>query len=216
MINHPRTNPKLRAISGSNVRIILASASITRRRLLENAGVLHTVIPSQVDESDIKANLRIEGASGTRIAEVLAEAKAVSVSQKHPGKIVLGADQVLECEGKTIDKPVDAVDAISQLRTLRGKRHQLISSAAIVREGSCTWRAAERANLEIRGDASDSFFTSYLEAAAEDIYNGPGAYRIESLGAQLFSRVDGSHFAVLGLPMMDLLCYLRREGVLAT
>jgi septum formation protein len=107
--------------------IVLASASMTRRMLLEGAGVPHIVEPSRVDEDEIKISLRAERASGTDIAEVLAEAKAMYVSRKHPEKMVLGADQVLECDGETFDKPVDRDDALSQLQTLRGKRHSLIS-----------------------------------------------------------------------------------------
>lgn len=113
--------------------IVLASASMTRRMLLEGAGVPHIVEPSRVDEDEIKISLRAERASGTDIAEVLAEAKAMYVSRKHPEKMVLGADQVLECDGETFDKPVDRDDALSQLQTLRGKRHSLISYAVISR-----------------------------------------------------------------------------------
>ena len=196
--------------------IVLASASMTRRALLEGAGVPHIVEPSRVDEDEIKISLRAERASGTDIAEVLAEAKAMYVSRKHPEKMVLGADQVLECDGETFDKPVDRDDALSQLQTLRGKRHSLISYAVISRGGQRIWQAVDRATLEIRADASDAFFNAYLDAAGDDAFNGPGAYRIESLGAQLFSRVEGSHFTILGLPMMALLDYLRANGVLRT
>lgn len=196
--------------------IVLASASTTRRTLLEGAGVPHIVEPSRVDEDEIKIGLRAEGASGTDIAEVLAEAKAVYVSRKHPERMVLGADQVLECDGATFDKPVDREDALSQLKALRGKPHSLVSYAVIVRGGQRIWQAVDRATLEIRGDASDAFFNAYLDAAGDDAFNGPGGYRIESLGAQLFSRVEGSHFTILGLPMMALLEYLRANGVLKT
>ena len=194
--------------------IVLASASTTRRTLLEGAGVPHIVEPSRVDEDEIKVSLRAEGADGTDIAEVLAEAKAMYVSRKHPERMVLGADQVLECNGATFDKPVDRDYALSQLQTLRGKPHSLISYAVIVRGGQRIWQAVDRATLEIRRDASDTFFNAYLDAAGDDAFNGPGGYRIESLGAQLFSRVDGSHFTILGLPMMALLEYLRANGVL--
>lgn len=196
--------------------IVLASASATRRTLLEGAGVPHIVEPSRVDEDEIKISLRAEGADGTDIAEVLAEAKAMYVSRKHPEKMVLGADQVLECDGATFDKPVDRDDALSQLRALRVRPHSLISYAVIVRGGQRIWQAVDRATLEIRKDASDAFFNAYLDAAGNDAFNGPGGYRIESLGAQLFSRVDGSHFTILGLPMMALLEYLRANGVLKT
>lgn len=196
--------------------IILASASITRRSLLEGAGVPHIVEPSRVDEDEIKISLRAEGADGTAIAEVLAEAKAMYVSRKHPDRMVLGADQVLECDGQTYDKPVDLDDAFSQLQALRGKPHRLISYAVMARGGQRIWQAVDRATLEIRADASDDFLHAYLEAAGDDAFNGPGGYRIESLGVQLFSRIDGSHFTILGLPMLALLDYLRANGVLKT
>tara|TARA_R110002126_G_scaffold5452_6_gene28761 strand:- start:322 stop:966 length:645 start_codon:yes stop_codon:yes gene_type:complete len=196
--------------------IVLASASITRRRLLDGAGVPHIVVPSRVDEDEIKLSLRTGGASGEGIAEVLAEAKAVYVSRKHPELMVLGADQVLECDGETFDKPVARADAMSQLQALRGKRHDLISYAVIVRGGVRIWQAVDRARLEIRADATDEFFAAYLDAAGDDAFNGPGGYRIESLGAQLFARIDGSHFTILGLPMLALLDYLRANGVLET
>ena len=196
--------------------IVLASASITRRRLLEGAGVPHIVEASRVDEDEIKLSMRAEQATGVEIVEVLAEAKAVCVSRKHPASIVLGADQVLESNGTTFDKPVDRADALAQLQSLRGVKHQLISYAVIVRGGARVWQGVDRATLEIRADATDEFFNAYLDAAGNDAFNGPGGYRIESLGAQLFSKVDGSHFTILGLPMLALLDYLRANGVLDT
>ena len=207
---------ELRLIGTPLAQIVLASASITRHRLLDGAGVPHLVEPSRVDEDEIKLSLRAAGATGTEIAEVLAEAKAVYVSRKHADVMVLGADQVLECDGETYDKPVDRADALAQLQALRGKRHELISYAVIVRGGARIWQAVDRAALEIRADASDAFLESYLDAAGRDAFNGPGGYRIESLGAQLFSRIDGSHFTILGLPLLPLLDYLRANGVLNT
>lgn len=205
-----------RLIGSSEVSIVLASASITRRNLLESAGVPHTVEPSRVNEDKIKIDLQANGASGSQIAGVLAKAKAVYVSRKHPDKMVLGGDQVLECNGEIFSKPVDRDDALSQLQVLRGKRHSLISYAVIARGGRRIWRAFDRVTLEVRADASDDFLNAYLDAAGDDAFNGPGGYRIESLGAQLFSSIDGSHFTVLGLPLLPLLDYLRVNGVLKT
>jgi septum formation protein len=176
-----------RFIGPAETSIVLASASKTRRGLLEGAGVPHMVEPSRVD-----------------------------VSRKHPDKMVLGADQVLECDGETFDKPVDWDDALGQLQALRGKRHSLISYAVIARGSQRIWQAVDRATLEVRADASDEFLNAYLDAAGDDAFNGPGGYRIESLGAQLFSHIDGSHFTILGLPMLALLDYLRANGVLKT
>ena len=210
------TSQSLRFVGLCNEPIVLASASITRRRLLERAGVPHIVEPSCVDESKIKISLRDDGATGAEIAEVLAEAKAVQVSCNYLDKIVLGGDQVLECDEQTLDKPVNRADALCQLQMLRGKRHSLISCAVIARGGRRIWRGVDRATLQVRTDASDEFLNAYLDAAGEDVLNGPGGYRIESLGAQLFSHVDGSHFTILGLPMIALLDYLRANGVLRT
>lgn len=211
-----KTSEQLRLIGTPDASIVLASASITRRALLEGAGVPHMVEPSRVDEDEIKISLRAEGATGSEIAEVLAEAKAMYVSRKHPDRMVLGADQVLECAGETYDKPVDRGDAMNQLQALRGKRHSLISYAVMARGSQRIWQAVDRATLEVRTDASDAFLEAYLDAAGDDAFNGPGGYRIESLGAQLFSRIDGSHFTILGLPMLALLDYLRANGVLKT
>jgi septum formation protein len=210
------TLQSLRLIGSAETSIVLASASMTRRALLEGAGVPHMVEPSRVDEDEIKISLRAEGATGTGIAEVLAEAKAMYVSRKHPEQMVLGADQVLECDGATFDKPVDRDDALGQLQALRGKRHSLISYAVMARGSQRIWQAVDRVTLEVRADASDAFLNAYLDAAGDDAFNGPGGYRIESLGAQLFSRIDGSHFTILGLPMLALLDYLRANGVLET
>jgi septum formation protein len=205
-----------RVIGNPTDAIVLASASMTRRRLLEAAGVPHSVEPSRVDEDELKLGLRAEGASGLDIAEVLAEAKAVYVSRKHPGAMVLGADQVLVCDGETYDKPVDRADALGQLRALRGRQHELISSAVMVRDGRRIWQAVDRARLRVRVDASDTFFEDYLDAAGDDAFNGPGGYRVESIGAQLFSSIDGSHYTILGLPLIALLDYLRANGILET
>lgn len=195
--------------------IILASASITRRRLLEGAGVPFVAEPARVDESELKLGLRAEGASAIEIAEVLAEAKAAYISRKLPGPMVLGADQVLECDGIAYDKPVDRADAERQLRELRGKRHQLISYAVIVRGGERIWNAVDTARLQMR-EMSDGFIEAYLDAAGTDAFNGPGGYRVESIGAQLFSSISGSHYTILGLPLMALLDYLRAHRILMT
>ena len=207
---------KPRLIGMPDQIIVLASASMTRRRLLEEAGVPHLVEPSRVDEDELKISLRAEGAAGIEIAEVLAEAKAVYVSRKHPEAMVLGADQVLDCDGEIFDKPLDLADARRQLQALRGRRHNLISYAVVVRGGQRIWQAVDTAKLEVRSDASDTFLDSYLAAAGDDAFNGPAGYRVESLGVQLFSRIDGSHYTILGLPLMALLDYLRANRILDT
>lgn len=210
------TEGSRRVIGNPAMEIVLASASRTRRSLLEGAGIPHIVEPSRVDEDELKIGLRAEGASAVEIAEVLAEAKAIYVSRKHPDAMVLGADQVLALGDETFDKPVDRADALAQLQRLRGQRHELISYAVIVRGGQRIWQAADRAKLTVRADASDRFLDAYLDAAGDDAYNGPGGYRVESLGVQLFAVIDGSHYTILGLPLLALLDYLRANGILET
>ena len=194
--------------------IVLASTSSTRQRLLRAGGVSFVVEAPRVDEREFKLGLEEEGASAARIAEVLAEAKAVGVSRRRPGLTVVGADQVLQCGDRRYDKPVDRADALSQLKALRGLRHELVSCAVAVKDGLRTWHAVDRAQLEMR-HVSDDFLESYLDAIGDDLLNGPGAYRIEGIGVQLFSRIEGSHFTVMGLPMLPLLEYLRQIGILA-
>ncbi len=210
------TDGPFRVIGNPASRIVLASASRTRRSLLEGAGVPHIVEPSRVDEEELKTGLRAEGVSPVEMAEVLSEAKAMYVSRKHPDAMVLGADQILALGEDTFDKPVDREDALSQLQRLRGHKHELISYAVIVRGGQRIWQAVDRAKLVVRADASDAFFDAYLDAAGDDAFNGPGGYRVESLGVQLFSAIDGAHYTILGLPLLALLDYLRANGILET
>jgi septum formation protein len=204
---------RVRTVGAPGSAIVLASGSVTRRRLLEGAGVPFSVEPARVDEDEFKIGLRAEGAKGVEIAEVLAEAKAMYVSRKRPGEMVLGADQVLECDGVTYDKPVDRADALRQLRELRGRKHVLISCAVIVRNGERIWHAVDRATLTMR-TPSDNFLEAYLDAAGTDAFNGPGGYRVESVGAQLFSAISGSHYTILGLPLLQLLDFLRVHRIL--
>lgn len=203
--------PPLLAAGGG--RIVLASASPTRRAMLAAAGVPFDAEPARVDEAELKRGLRGEGAGAVDIAEVLAEAKARYVARRHGGTPVLGADQVLDCDGETFDKPVDRADAVDQLRRLRGRSHELISYAVIVRDGERIWHAVDRARLTMR-DFSDDFVEAYLDAAGSDAFNGPGGYRVESIGAQLFARIEGSHYTILGLPLLALLEYLRVQEIL--
>jgi len=193
--------------------IVLASASRTRRALLDAAGVRFHVEPAWIDEDEIKLSMTAEGGTAANIAETLAEHKARAVSRKFPGVLVLGADQVLDYDGGIMSKPVDRVAAFEQLRALRGADHSLVSCACIVLNGERIWHDLDVAHLRMR-DFSDDFANVYLDAVGDIALEGPGAYRIEGLGAQLFARVTGSHFTILGLPLLPLLDYLRIRGVL--
>ena len=205
--------PVLTGSSGE--RVVLASTSRSRRALLEAGGVPFDVDPALVDEDEVKRSLRAENASATDIAEVLADAKASRVSGRHPGRMVLGADQVLECGGTQYDKPATRMEASAQLKALRGRQHTLVSHAVVRRDGQRLWQASDTALMEMR-DVSDAFIEKYLDAAGGEVLNGPGAYRVEELGVQLFRRVRGDHFTILGLPLLPLLDFLRENRILMT
>jgi len=195
--------------------VVLASASATRRQLLAEAGLCVIVDGAAIDEEEIKAAFRAEGAAASVCAEALAEAKAMRVSSRRPGMLVIGADQILDCDGDWFDKPRDPGAARTQLMALRGRRHGLLTAAAVAKNGALIWHASDRASLTMRR-FSDAFLETYLEASGEDILSSVGAYRLEGLGAQLFERVEGDFFTILGLPLLPLLDFLRSHGVLAT
>lgn len=194
--------------------VVLASASPIRRRLLEAAGVALTIAPARIDEDEIKRSMIAEGADGAAIAEALAELKARAVSRTHPGLLVIGADQVLEHDGTIFSKPTDREAARVQLVALRGGGHMLIDCVCVLRDGERLWHRTESARLRMR-DFSDGFLDAYLDEVGDQAFDGPGAYRLEGLGAQLFDRIDGDYFTILGLPLLALLDYLRVQGVIA-
>ncbi|WP_353858300.1 nucleoside triphosphate pyrophosphatase [Azospirillum formosense] len=201
-------------MSGAVPTVVLASGSRTRAEMLERAGVRVTLAPAAVDEEEIKLAARAEGAPVEDVAEALAELKAQRVTRKHPGALVIGADQMLECEGRWFDKPADRDAARAQLQDLRGKTHRLVSCAVVIRDGERLWHHVDRARLSMR-PFSDAFLESYLNAAGDDVLGSVGAYHLEGLGAQLFHRVDGDFFTILGLPLLPLLGFLRVHGVIA-
>lgn len=181
--------------------------------MLANAGLVFSVEPSAVDEDPIKAAMAGEGAAVDQVAGRLAREKALDVATRSPGDLVIGADQMLECDGRWLDKPADRQQALDHLRSLRGRTHHLVTSAVVVRDGDVLWQHGERADMSMR-DASDAFLDAYLTQIGEDAYRSVGAYQLEGRGAQLFERVTGDFFVVLGLPLLPLLEFLRAEGVL--
>ncbi len=194
-------------------KIILASGSEIRKTLLENAGVSFEVRPARVDEAAIKKSLLAEGAKPHDIADALAEYKAQRVAGKYPSALVIGCDQVLVCDGAVFDKANDLAEAAATLRVLRGKPHQLLSAVVIYDEGKPVWRTVGRAQLIMR-NFSDEFLAGYLERNKDDILSTVGCYMLEAEGVQLFARVQGDYFTVLGFPLLDVLEFLRNRSVL--
>jgi len=192
--------------------LILASASPSRRQLLANAGLRFEIEPSGLDEDEAKRSLLARRASPQEIAEKLAELKALRVSARHPGAYVIGGDSTLACNGRLFDKPPTLEAARKQLQALRGQTHELFSSVVVARGGTRLWHWNERARLTMR-PLTDSFIDAYIATAGEAILSSVGAYQLESLGAHLFSRVDGDYFTILGLPLLPLLSFLTGHGV---
>jgi septum formation protein len=193
--------------------VVLASASPSRRQLLAAAGVRVEVEAPRVDEESVKAALSAEGASVEQAAETLAELKAQRISARRPEALVIGADQMLECGGVWFDKPPDRAHAAGHLRALLGREHRLVCAVCVVHRGARIWHHVDQARLVMR-PLSDDFIEAYLDAAGPSVLSTVGAYRLEDLGAQLFSRVEGDHFTILGLPLLPLLGFLRDRRVL--
>lgn len=194
--------------------VVLASRSEVRRTMLANAGVAVDVDAAAIDEQEVKAALRGDGAGPAEASEALAELKAQRVSRRRHGALVIGADQILECGGTWFDKPSDLAQAATQLRTLSGNTHRLIACCCVVRDGTRLWHHTDRAELTMR-PLSEDFVRDYLSVLGERALASVGAYQLEGLGAQLFSRISGDFFTILGLPLLPLLGFLREQRVLA-
>jgi septum formation protein len=195
--------------------IVLASQSASRRALLAAARVPFEAMSPQVDEEAAKEALRADGLDARALADALAELKALRVSRRIPGALVLGCDQTLALDdGQMIDKAIDRPDAQRILRLLSGRVHHLNSAAVIALNGEVIWRHIERVRMTVR-TLSDAFIANYLDGDWDECQWCVGCYRIEGPGAQLFARVEGSLFAVQGLPLLPLLDFLRVRGVLA-
>lgn len=196
-------------------RLVLASGSAARRGMLEAAGVAFEAIPADVDERGIRDGLLAANPNvpRSRIAEALARAKAERVSADHPGALVIGSDQILAFGAEIFDKPATHDEARASLVKLRGAGHALHSSVALAQNGACTWVATQSAELVMR-NFSDRALDAYLARVGSSILGSVGAYQIEGPAIQLFERVKGCHFTILGMPLLPLLAELRERKVL--
>lgn len=193
--------------------LILASASASRAALLRNAGLAIETLPAGVDEESVKQSVREAGGAAAAAAGTLAEIKARRISQKRPEAFVIGADQMLECGGHWLDKPADMAEARSQLLRLRGRAHTLVTAAVVAQGDAIIWSHTDTATLTMR-PFSDAFLETYLAQAGSGVTETVGCYRLEGVGIQLFSRIDGDFFTILGLPLLPLLDFLRDHGIL--
>lgn len=193
--------------------LILASASSSRKLLLTAAGVSFTADPADLDEAALMAGLKDAGAEV--MARRLAEEKALAVSRRHPGRIVLGGDSVIAFEGGHLSKCASLQEARALLARLSGKTHLLVSAAALAKDGALLWAHASPCRMTMR-DISQEFLDDYLAQEGTAILSSVGCYHFEGRGAQLFARVDGDYFSVLGLPLLPVLAQLRKEGLLVS
>ena len=197
----------------STPRLILASASSARQSLLTRAGIAFEVQVSGVDEAEIKHSVRAEGMSADDTALLLAEMKTRRIARSNPDALIIGCDQMLVCDGRWFDKPVDLAEARSHLLALQGHTHTLVTAVICQIGEQRIWHHIAHPKLTMRR-MSDAFLDAYLKAEGMVLTHTVGAYRLEALGAHLFDRIEGEHSAILGLPMLPLLGFLRQHGVL--
>jgi septum formation protein len=194
------------------MKLVLASTSRIRAELLTRAGLVFDALRPEIDENALKASAKLLAPAD--LARSLAASKAVSVANRRPEAMVIGADQVLNLEGKAFDKPGSRDEARAHLLHLRGRCHALETAVCCVRGGDTLWQHLGRARLTMR-NFSEAFLDDYLERMGPEVMTSVGAYKLEGLGAQLFEAIDGDYFTILGLPLLPLLGFLRRQGALA-
>ncbi|MDD1531973.1 MULTISPECIES: Maf family nucleotide pyrophosphatase [unclassified Bradyrhizobium] len=192
--------------------LILASQSSARKMLLANAGLEFMAITADIDERDIQAASALS--NPREIALLLAREKAKAVSARHPGSYVIGADQTLALGNRLFNKPAGRDQALAQLRDLTGNSHELNSAVAVAHDGKIVFEDVSTARMTMRG-MTDAELSAYLDAAGDVVTTSVGAYQLEGLGVHLFERIEGDHFTILGLPLLPLLAFLRRERLVA-
>jgi len=198
------------------MKIVLASKSTARQAMLRNAGVQFTAISARVDEAQAKADLLPQKLTSIELARALAEAKANSIPNDEPGSMIIGCDQTLEMDDGTIlDKPANLSALAEQLTLLSGRVHRLHSAVICCENGKPVWDACETVVLRMR-PLSEMFIGNYVASSDNSLLGCVGGYQIEGQGAQLFEKIEGSYFAILGLPLLPLLGFLRRRGLLMT
>ena len=200
-------------IQAAEAGLVLASASASRKALLEQAGLRFAARAARVDEAEIKRAARADGASARDTALLLADIKAQHIARRDPEALVIGCDQLLVCEGAWFDKPADLAEARAHLTALRGRAHTLVTAILCRRGGRRVWHHVAEPSLTMR-EFSDAFLDAYVAAEGEALTTTVGAYRLEGLGVHLFDRVEGEHASILGLPLLPLLGFLRQHGVL--
>lgn len=194
--------------------LILASQSKTRAALLQGAGLSFDCCPAHVDEDAVKDSLKAEGATAENVAEALADLKALKISRLHPDALVIGADQTLDCNGIWFDKPPDRDHLIGHLTALSGQKHSLCAAICVYLGGQRLWGISDPAYMTMRRLIAEEI-AAYADAVGDDVFGSVGGYRLESLGATLFERVEGDYFTVLGLPLLPLLQFLRNYGAIS-
>lgn len=197
------------------LKVVLASGSLARRTMLEAAGVAFVVVPARVDEAALKDEFirHTTSAPAVDLARYLAVAKALDVSARHRGALVIGSDQVLAMGERLLTKAADIEGARHTLMALRGQTHQLHSAVAIALDGKVVWNTLDTASLTMRA-FSDAFLDGYLDVAGDGLVRSVGCYELEGRGLQLFERIDGDYFTILGMPLLPVLAELRARGAL--
>jgi septum formation protein len=202
-------------LQAATPRLVLASGSTTRAMLLRNAGLHFDIIPAAIDESEVKNSARAVEIPAAEAALLLAQMKAQRAARRDPDALVIGCDQLLVCDGVWFDKPADLAEARVQLQTLRGRTHTLVTAVMCQCGPQQLWHHIAEPHLTMRM-FSDEFLDAYLELEGEYVTTSVGAYRLEGPGVHLFDTVAGEHAAILGLPLLPLLGFLRQHGVLSS